>query len=341
VMAFRRSIYEEGGTDSDLDLGHDAFLMAQGKSSLGGNTEQRSKLCVCLLTPLSLETYKNLVFLWLVNCPFGFFTFLVTFVLVGISLGFLPLCVGLILLAGTQFIADKFGQAEVWLLNLFYKNSRGRVFRPTGVQPYDDGIFHWTKAHLLSLQSWKDLIYFNFFKFIVSFFSAVTSFLTVGISLGFTLSLVIFFTCDNCIKNGTLCMGSFQFPGKYGTDWMKEWTNGTCESGWHIYRVQDCVGLTILGLPLLYGALLLSNALAAANYKLAVCFLSDPDMHGNESLLGYDPKAGMFSSGSNTAPNLVDSVRERQKGRKASLESDKPPKSGGSSYLPEFGDTED
>jgi len=85
----------------------------------------------------------------------------------------------------------------------------------------------------------------------------------------------------------------------------------------------------------------LSNALATFNYKLAVCFLSDPDMHGNESLLGYDPKAGMFSSGSNPAPNLTESVKTRQKGRKASLESDKAPKGGGSSYLPEFGDTED
>jgi len=298
---------------------------------------------VCLLTPLRLETYKNLVFLWFINCPFGFFTFLITFFLVGISLVSLPLCVGLILLAATQFIADKFGQAEMWLLNLLYKSSRGRVFRPTGVQPYDDGIFHWTKAHLLSLQSWKDLIYFNFFKFCVSFFSFIISFVTVGMSFACTLSLVIFYTCDNCIKNGTLCIGNSQFPGQYGTDFMKEWTNGSCTSGWYIHRVQDCIGLTILGIPFLYGALLLSNALASLNYKLAVCFLSDPDMNGNESLLGYDPKAGMFSSG-NSGPTLVDSVRDRQKGRKASLESDKAPKSGGGgggSYLPEFGDTED
>jgi len=218
----------------------------------------------------------------------------------------------------------------------FTKKTRGPLYRPLPVQADEEGLPSWIKARLASPHCWKDLFYYFLLKLPVSFTTFLFSFLAVGISVACCLSILIFYFCPDCIQNGTLCLGSQSYPGIYGRELMKEWTHGTCNSGWHIYRVQDCIGLTILGVPLLYGAIYLSQGLVTLNYRMAQCFISDPTAEGTESLLGYDPKAGMFSGSS--SGSLRSEIQKRQEGRKLDLETDRDPPKGGR-YLPEFGDS--
>jgi len=212
----------------------------QGKSTLG-NDEDEVHCCRCWLVTFRLQTHKHLAYNWFLNLPYSIICFTTANVLISLSGGLLAMCcLGVVIFVFTLYCSRAFCDADLTLTNYVSRGVALRGWRPKHVDPEEDGLKGISWALLSNGQSWKDLCYIWLIKFPFALATFVITFLLVMGSIAAIFSIIIFYTCPDCIEYGNVCVGKQEYS-KSDT-WMDDWKNGTCD-GWLIHRVEDCVAL--------------------------------------------------------------------------------------------------
>jgi len=204
-----------------------------------------------LLVGLRPETWKNLAFNLFVNIFVGWVFWGLFTALICLGGTLIPFCfVGVLVLVAMLQIARYMAVAEISILNAFSPRS-SRAYRPMEKFDADMGMKGWITKVVCSLQSYKDLLYLWLLKAPAAMATCLITGILVGCSLALIASPIVFGTCDTCMKNGNLCLGTSE----------GDWNNGTC-SGWKIDSFGDSVGLFLVGVILLILTLHVSNGLA-------------------------------------------------------------------------------
>jgi hypothetical protein len=239
----------------------------------------------------------------------------------------LPLCgLGLLIGVASLYLIRRLATIDFWVTNFFSHDTEAERRK---IDDLDDLSFkEWAVGLVCNKQTWKDVFYMWLFKFPLGLTTIIVAAVGIGVAIACIGAPVVYYTCDTCMKDGNLCIGS----GSYNSTLDDDWKNGTCD-GWKIDSPEDSFALTAIGILALIIMLHISNFMAWCCYMFSRYILSDVD-ETNETLIEgrRGKKKGKESS---LTQQVRQSQAERKYGLRASQESGGygSKKSGGGGYL--------